>query len=114
MKGLSVYVYRENALGDSTNGGISSKHDRLILVGSGIPEIFEADEDTPAVKLVKRFIGGREYIHAEPVEWKGEGEIKGIFGGNFIYTSDSRFPSDYPIPLHDRQETQEMYDRLTR
>jgi hypothetical protein len=25
-------------------------------------------------------------------------------GGTFIYSSDSRFPSKYPIPLHDRVE----------
>jgi hypothetical protein len=27
-----------------------------------------------------------------------------MFGGTFIYSSDSRFPSKYPIPLHDRVE----------
>ena len=36
-----------------------------------------------------------------------------MFGGNFVYTSDSRFPSDYPIPIHDRFETQEQYDQLS-
>ena len=27
-----------------------------------------------------------------------------MFGGNFIYTSDSRFPSRAPIQVHDRVE----------
>jgi hypothetical protein len=27
-----------------------------------------------------------------------------MFGGTFIFSSDSRFPSHYPIPLHDRVE----------
>jgi hypothetical protein len=113
MKGLHVSIYKDS-MGDSSNNGISSRHEDVILVGEGIPEIFEASEDCPAVKLVKRYIGGREYVHAEPVEWGREDVIKGIFGGTFIYSSDSRFPSDYPIPLHDRQETQEIYDRLSR
>jgi hypothetical protein len=25
-------------------------------------------------------------------------------GGNFVHTSDSRFPADYPIPVFDRVE----------
>jgi len=29
-----------------------------------------------------------------------------MFGGNFIYTSDSRFPNKYPIAIHDRYEIQ--------
>jgi hypothetical protein len=27
-----------------------------------------------------------------------------MFGGAFIWDSDSRFPAKYPIPLHDRIE----------
>lgn len=36
-----------------------------------------------------------------------------MFGGQFIYSSDSRFPSDQPIHIHDRFETQAQYDRLS-
>jgi hypothetical protein len=28
-----------------------------------------------------------------------------MFGGNFIHTSDSRFPSSAPIAVHDRVES---------
>jgi hypothetical protein len=37
-----------------------------------------------------------------------------MFSGNFAYTSDSRFPANYPLPIHDRYETAEEYDRLSR
>ena len=53
------------------------------------------------------------YVHAEPVD-KPEGKVGPMFGGNFIYTSDSRFPNDYPIPVHDRFETPEQAEILSR
>ena len=37
-----------------------------------------------------------------------------MFGGNFAYSSDSRFPFDYPLGIHDREETWEEYEMLTR
>jgi hypothetical protein len=108
MKGLMVNVLRAVEFPDCTMGGVTSKHSHLILIGEGIPEIFEAREDMPAVVLVKRELYsdrlGRRcaYFHAEPflthgVKWH-------MMGGNFITSCDSRFPCDYPIPVHDRIE----------
>ena len=51
-KGLLVSVYKMPDC-DCTNKGISHDKDQLILVGEGIPEIFEGDE-TNTVKLVER------------------------------------------------------------
>lgn len=99
LKGLMVYVYRTNY--DATNGGVTSSHDRVLLVGEGVPEVFKASDDLPALRLVKRIIGGNPYLHAEPIEKHGKHHM---FGGNFIYVSDSRFPNRYPIPVHDRTE----------
>lgn len=93
QKGLIVNVYR-CSLGDCTNGGVSSTHDRVLLVGEDIPPVSESREDIPVVNLVRRTVFGRERIQVE----------NGMFGGNFVYTSDSRFPSQYPIPVHDRTE----------
>jgi hypothetical protein len=111
MKGLLVTVYRNGGKGifdgDTTNGGISSKHDKFILVGDGVEEVFSATEDTPAIRLIKRRIMGREFWIAAPLDAKFEGEGGGfpyMFGGNFLYTSDSRFPSDAPIKIFDRLE----------
>ena len=97
-----VEVYKPAGFPDCTMNGISSKADRLILVGDDIPEIFEVKPDMPAVRLIKRIIFDRPYVHAEPIDnLTGKGFMA---GGNFIYTSDSRFPSQYPISIHDRQE----------
>lgn len=106
MKGLRVSVYKNGRGGDCSNGGVSSRCDDLTLVGPGIPEIFEADEDAPAVRLVTREIFGREYVHAEPLDGRRDGAVGWMAGGAFIYTSDGRFPMRYPISLHDRQEDQ--------
>lgn len=111
MKGLLVSVYRKAGDGifdgDTTNGGISSKHGRLILVGDGVPGVFSATEDTPAIRLIKRRVMGRAFWIAAPLDATFEGEGGGfpyMFGGNFLYTSDSRFPSDAPIKIFDRLE----------
>ena len=113
MKGLTVTVLRP-AGRMNHNPGIGNKYGRLTLVGEGVAEVSEPSEYAPAVKLVRRNIGGREYLHAEPIDRPDEGCVGWMADGNFIYTPDSRFPNEYPISLHDRQETQELYDRLSR
>ena len=114
MKGLLCTVLRNAQYGDGTNGGVSSTHASFILCGDGIPELFEATDDTPALILVRRTIAGEEYLHAQPLRPEGDRTIGPMFGGNFVTTSDSRFPQRYPIPVHDRFETPEDYERLSR
>jgi hypothetical protein len=43
-------------------------------------------------------------VVARPVGPDGKARTGGMFGGNFITTSDSRFPVTAPIPVHDRFE----------
>lgn len=102
-KGMLVFVLRAPGLGDCTNGGISSKFEKFVIVGEGIPEIFEPNQDSPGLELVKRNINGNEYLSCKPL---GEKDHT-MFGGNYITSSDSRMPSKYPIPIHDRKETTE-------
>lgn len=99
MKGILVHVLR-SALGDTTNGGVTSKFHTFVLVGAGIPEVFEANEGTPAILLEKN---GRFGYRAVPVNSEGKWTM---FGGNYIDSSDSRFRaiSGGPIPAHDRIE----------
>ncbi len=112
-RGMLVSVYSDGS--DCTNGGMTSNHKRFVLIGMEGP--FQSDEKTPALKLVKRFIGGREYLHAEPVDEKNipENMVGPMFGGNFIFTSDTRFweVSRQPIPVHDRYETTQENERLS-
>jgi hypothetical protein len=111
MTGLRIRVLRNAAWGDCdcTLNGISHQHHTLTLVGEGIEGPFEPSEDAPAVRLVRREMvlrsGKRgEYLHIEPVDAKYHGGQWLMAGGNFAWSSDSRFPSDYPISIHDRYE----------
>jgi hypothetical protein len=110
-KGLLVFVYRNADGSDSTNGGLSSKVTQAVLIGPGIPPVFSARPGLPALRLVKRTLLGAVYYHAEPDEDPRAGSHVGpMFGGNFVSSCDSRMPSPYPIPVHDRYETQAEYD----
>ena len=122
VKCLPVDVYR-NHLPDCTNGGISAKNNTLYLECSrGFVE--REPDDPTTLRLVEQTVFGKTYVHAESYCGKAAifsgsdgDELKCVgpmMGGNFIYTCDSRFPSQYPIPLHDRYETQEQYDLLSR
>lgn len=101
MKGLTADIYRNNY-----NCPLNVFNDKsgVTVIDPEIDEIFSPSDDKPAVKLVRRTIYGKPYIHAEPME-------PGFyaFGGSFIYTSDSRLRgiSAYPIPLHDRDMNKE-------
>ena len=110
-KGLSCEVYR-NDLGDCTNGGISSTHKSLIIDKTDGP--FEGDAAN-SVKIEVKNFNGYEYKYVVPVN-QPEGMCGPMFGGNFIYSSDSRFAkiSKYPLPIHDRFEIWEQYEALSK
>lgn len=113
-KGMLVFVYRD-CHDDCTGGGITGKLDQMVLVGVDGP--FQVKDDEPYLELVRRNLFGGEYLHAEPRNVGDKSNLVGpMFGGNFVYTSDSRFNavSKYPIPVHDRWETRQAYDSLSR
>jgi len=119
LRGLSCNVYRAVDFPDCTADGITGKVKCILLVDDSIRAPFKVAENEIYLVLVRRqfpLSGKGEYIHAEP-RMNGKninGLDYGMFGGNFIYTSDSRFPSNYPIPVHDRFENQETYNALSR
>ncbi len=100
VKGMLVFVYR-SPLGDCTANGITSKVTQIVMVGKGLPEIFEVEEGEPYLKLTNY----NDSFRAEVVSEETKGKHS-MFGGNFVYTSDSRFSAitKYPVPVHDRFE----------
>lgn len=102
MKGFTCEIIKSRY--HSPNEGLSSKASEVTIIDDAVPAMYEPSEKAPAVKLVRRTIGGRPYIHAEPIEEPGKGFNGWMDGGSYIDSSDSRFPNDYPIPLHDRKE----------
>lgn len=104
--GLIVDVFRDG-YGDSSNRGLSSKHAAFVLLDENVVGPFAPSEDQPALRIVRRTLpwkagGGTEvYMHLVPV---GLEDKQTMFGGTFAYSSDSRFPASYPLPIHDRIE----------
>jgi hypothetical protein len=98
MKGLTCNIYRSDFLDP-----LAVLHDvkRVTLIGEGLPEIFEPDNKAPAVKIGFTEFSGRKHFHAVPIGLEKEWTMS---SGSFIWTSDSRFPFDYPVCLHDRVE----------
>jgi hypothetical protein len=117
MAKLHVYVYR-NDLGDSTNGGITSNVKSILLCTSKEEAVEEMKKGVPALYLENRNLSHGMYKTAYPGTSKPNGHVGYMAGGNFVYTSDSRFSeyfgTSYPIPVHDRSETQEEYNILSR
>ena len=109
-KGLLVSIYDSKDLGNCSNHGISATHSKAVLTGPGIPEIFKPHDDAPEVELHTGNLG--HGFKAVPAK-HGAG-IGPMFGGAFIYSSDSRFPSKQPIALHDRWESAELNEMLSR
>ena len=112
--GLTVRIYRDGG-DDATNGGISSKVEKLTLINVEGP--FDPSFDAPAAMLKVKTIGSRKHPYIEPVTVTKSGdllEIKGgMFGGNYAGTSDSRFGEAVakmighkygPVGIHDRVE----------
>lgn len=104
MRGMLIEVYR-NGYQDCTNNGVSKDSRTLMLVGEGVPEIFEAG-DTPVVRLVK---GPYNTLRLVPDAVKDHWHM---FGGNFGYSGDSRFVNlledmgydAAPVKIFDRVE----------
>jgi hypothetical protein len=106
--GLIANVYRSPCMGDCTKNGVSSQHDTFVVENCDGP--FKASPDTPALFLIRhRSIPTVVLASTQPHHVSGA-----MFGGNFLYTSDSRFRemcrllTGYewhgPVPIHDRFE----------
>jgi len=109
--GLMVRVYRDNG-GDFTGGGISARHDRLVVVN--VPGPFEPADDMPAVRLERRGTGG---AYLTPVDMPDD-MLGPMHGGNFAACADSRFTRAVgfygAVPIHDRFESQQTYNLLSQ
>jgi hypothetical protein len=92
--GLSISVYRnvERGLdGDCTNGGISSRFGKLVVVNCDGPS--EPSADAPPVLLVSHVVGCLALV---PAHKNAAGDWVKVpswtmMGGNYGATSDSRF-----------------------
>lgn len=121
MKSIYATVFRPET--DCTNHGVSEKRNHFIL--------YSADTTIEQIKAEIEKLNGRmkiedcllvkgksDYIYCTPVfEVNGKVSTGFMAGGNFIYSSDSRFEEisgcSHPIPIHDRTESWELYNALS-
>ena len=99
---LRARVYRTDSR-DCTNCGISARRTSLYILGCEGP--LEPEDIRECVRIESRKVAGCEYRHARPVYFPNRWYMA---GGNFLYTSDSRYGEytgiRYPLPIHDRYE----------
>ncbi len=126
MKHCFVTILR-SAGNDCSNHGLSSRITHTTLFSDcneeeAIAYCKERGWDPNDVLIMAcRYFEGREYLYCHPLIGK-RGLIGPMMGGNYVttYGSDPSYPKftgfevNVPIPIHDRFETQEEYDILSR
>ena len=127
---MTLRVLRPADFPDCTNGGASARLATIdVLCDEGLPrEVEGLGEDAPEdlFELEVGHIGPTPTAHLVPVR-KPHGLMGPMAGGNYATTSDSRWArfvaaklgDDFRfvgtcLPIHDRYETQAMYDVLSR
>lgn len=116
IRAISVNVLRPNY--DCTNGGVSSRYDKLYVV---CPDgNFEFDFDNAPDNLMRihvRLIGGKTVYSLQPMRPCSTGCVGWMAGGNYAASCDSRFGELIggmygAVAIHDRQETREQYNMM--
>lgn len=116
VNALSVEIYRSK-FGDSSNHGISSRYSEILVE---CPDgNMKVDLDYPPENFCvveKRILWGEKHYYVRPYA-KADG-VGWMYGGCIVDSSDARWSKitecSYPLHLHDRTESQELYDALSR
>lgn len=128
IRALSVEVYKSARLGDCTNHGMSSRHDKLLIAcPRGNEEIDSENVPDNFAMMELRNVMGAIIPTIYPAEITADGRIvkregkSYMMGGNFAHTSDSRFRDLLngmwgvgAVAIHDRYETPEEYALYSR
>lgn len=112
---LRINVLRNSSFGDCSNNGVSARYNSLQMITESEMFGFTGDKKNVVVKI-DRILWGKVMPVLVPLEVYNEyktSKLPIMFGGNFGYTSDSRFGFDYPLPIHDRVETLDEYEALS-
>lgn len=112
LKKVAVYPYRCANSDDCSCNGVTARNNRMwLFVDCTEEEAIKwceenhADPKEQLIVIRREFPVGKESDYAVPLVYPKGKWI--MFGGNFVYTSDSRFSEycgDRPLPVHDRIE----------
>lgn len=117
-KGMMVNILKNPSA--STLGGLSSKVENVLLVGSmangqAFAPIFDIKEGEDYLVITRRFLFGKWEVSAHPRSVLDSGRWA-MFGGNFCFSSDSRFAelnNGAPIKIFDRVESKQQTETLS-
>ena len=109
-----AYVYRNAYFGDTSNGGVTAKHGQVVVAEPD--EDVSGSGDLPVLRIERRVNFG-DVILVPDVRPPNTTHAGPMFGGSFVWSSDSRFRdrvSASPVAVHDRFETWSLNDALSR
>lgn len=109
MRLLQLHVFRNQTLGDCTNGGVSSKVDDIYLVD---PRGHEVGEMPPLSLVFTAEDRGGGYKALVPVQ-RPENAVGPMFGGNLASALYGSGGAEV-YRIHDRFETREAYREMSR
>lgn len=119
-KYLSINIYKPGH-GDCSNGGLSSKYDTCYIE---CKDGWIDEDHVPTDAIVKLEKGAFGTVHLVPIAPTDADHTNYMFGGCYVACSDFRWSclldkfqlglSHCAIALHDRTETWEEYDMLSR
>jgi hypothetical protein len=104
VKGYRVRIFSSDI--KSNSNLLDGKNSAVLITDGKTGDSSTVMSNEPHLRLITREIFGKKFLHAEPVNYGNEGKHK-MFGGTFLWSSDSRFRNDVseqPIALHDRVE----------
>ena len=118
VRALELDVYSHPVYRGCANGGWTQYHDSLFVACQ--EGCYEIEEDNPALFDLKPNPFGTVAL----VPRNGGKGVGPMMGGSYAGTCDSRFsrmcerltghPWHGAVAVHDRYESQELYDRLSR
>lgn len=120
MKAIGVPVFKNKAYASCPNGGITERFDTLLLVcDDGYIDIDENNPPENLVIYVERCIGRRRCDYIRPFADPPLNRTSYMSGGAYAASCDSRFSEMTggmygAVPVHDRTETWEEYEILSR
>ena len=107
-KGFIVNSYRSPG-GDCTNRGNTYYEDNINVISEkyDLPKIFSRDKNpNKNMKIIERNVTNDPFPICVPMDYEERTGGSYMFGGNFVWSSDSRFSEIFrgPIKVFDRWE----------
>jgi len=88
------------------NWVLSDRHNKMSLFCENTDAAVNLMKDNPSLELCSFLVLVREQLPGQRWARYAKPFTAGpfAFGGNWLWSNDSRFPADHPIPIHDASQ----------